>query len=289
MSNPFVPAEPIMHAAAAWSAAMGDVRAVGKDSKNNTPGATYMFRGIDAVMNAAGPAFRAHGVVVMPHKVKTIEYTTVTVGRNQTVMASVRLIVVYRIYGPAGDWFRGEAPGEAFDSGDKATSKAMSVAYRTLLIQGLTLPTGDADPDADTHERSRHDPGPEQARDLGQWRGRVAAAGTDQSKLRELWQQMKAEWDQVAWSQERLDILQPAVDAAKPAEPVAAVSAPGPTGQSGATVDEQAEIDFYGDLGQAEDAKDLKTIRLLIGRAATAGQPKWRADAQAVLNGLREA
>ncbi len=53
----------------AWSAVMADCRKVGKDSKNTTPGATYMFRGIDAVMNAAGPAMRAHGVIVTPHKV----------------------------------------------------------------------------------------------------------------------------------------------------------------------------------------------------------------------------
>src|SRR6187431_437302 len=84
----------------AWSAVMADCRKVGKDSKNTTPGATYMFRGIDAVMNAAGPAMRTHGVIVTPHKVKSIEYTTVTVGKNQTVMASVRVLVTYRVRGP---------------------------------------------------------------------------------------------------------------------------------------------------------------------------------------------
>jgi hypothetical protein len=38
--------------------------------------------------------------------------------------------------------------GEGSDSLDKATSKAMSVAYRTALLQALCLPTSDPDPDS---------------------------------------------------------------------------------------------------------------------------------------------
>jgi hypothetical protein len=56
--------------------------------------------------------------------------------------------VLYRFHGPAGDFLDAESVGEASDSLDKATSKAMSVAYRTALIQALTLPTGDPDPDS---------------------------------------------------------------------------------------------------------------------------------------------
>jgi hypothetical protein len=47
-------------------------------------------------------------------------------------------------------------PGEAFDSGDKATAKAMSVAFRIALLQGLSLPTDETDPDAQTYERANH-------------------------------------------------------------------------------------------------------------------------------------
>src|SRR5690606_34079164 len=44
--------------------------------------------------------------------------------------------------------------GEAMDSGDKATSKAMSVAFRTALIQALALPTDEPDPAESTYQRS---------------------------------------------------------------------------------------------------------------------------------------
>jgi len=43
---------------------------------------------------------------------------------------------------------------ESMDSGDKATAKAMSVAFRTALLQTLCLPTDESDPDADSYVRS---------------------------------------------------------------------------------------------------------------------------------------
>ena len=42
---------------------------------------------------------------------------------------------------------------EAWDSGDKAAPKAMSVAFRTALLQALALPTDDPDPDSQSYER----------------------------------------------------------------------------------------------------------------------------------------
>jgi len=57
-------------------------------------------------------------------------------------------------YGPEGDQLSSVAAGEAFDSGDKATAKAHSVAFRTALLQTLCLPTDEPDPDSKTYERS---------------------------------------------------------------------------------------------------------------------------------------
>jgi hypothetical protein len=43
--------------------------------------------------------------------------------------------------------------GEAMDSGDKATNKAMSAAYKYAAFQAFAIPTeGDNDADATTHE-----------------------------------------------------------------------------------------------------------------------------------------
>jgi class 3 adenylate cyclase len=135
----------------AWASVMADVRALAKGDRNAQQG--FNFRGVDAVMNAVGPALRAHGVAVVPtgvHDVAADTYTT----KGGTVMRDVRLVVSYAITGPAGDTMPGAAAGEASDAGDKATPKAMSVAYRTFLLQALTLPTDERDPDADTYERA---------------------------------------------------------------------------------------------------------------------------------------
>lgn len=125
---------------------MGDVRAVGKDEKNKHQG--FKFRGIDAVLNAVGPALRTHGVVVTPH-MDSLERRQTTTSGGAT-MNCVDVVVTYTFTGPAGDVLTATVPGEAFDSGDKATPKAMSVAFRTALLQALALPTLDTDPDAES-------------------------------------------------------------------------------------------------------------------------------------------
>lgn len=137
----------------ALSAVMADVQAVGKHDKNTAPGGGYNFRGIDAVTNAVGPALRKHGVIVVP-RILSSEYAAVESGKARTQMSSSRLVIEYTWYGPDGDSIVSSAAGEAFDSGDKATSKAHSVAFRTAMIQTLCLPTDEPDPDESTYQRS---------------------------------------------------------------------------------------------------------------------------------------
>lgn len=133
----------------AWSAVMGDVQGIAKRERNSSQG--FNFRGIDAVMNAVGPALRSHGVSIIPEDVD-IERGTFTT-RKGAEMHEVHATVAYRVYGPTGDSFVMRAPGESADAGDKATAKAMSVAYRTALLQSLTIPTDEPDPDQQVYER----------------------------------------------------------------------------------------------------------------------------------------
>lgn len=283
----------------AWSAVMADVRKVGKDSTNTTPGQNYKFRGIDAVMNAAGPAMRSHGVVVTPHKVRTISYADVIVGKNRTEMISVRVMVTYRIRGPLGDHFDVTVPGEAFDSGDKGTAKAMSVAYRIMLLQSLTLPTDDDDPDSVTHERSTSQA---EAADLGRWRGEVAAAGRDKGKLKVLWERMIAEWDSIPWSPEREGIIRDALARAdRPAEPEPErPAAPPPPAPRPADVADQADTseldakaaedwdnEWRAKLAAAVEGKQPATVRALIKLARESNAPHLADEGKAVLDQWR--
>lgn len=137
----------------ALNAVMRDVQAVRKGDKNNAPGGGFMFRGIDAVTNSVGPALREHGVIVVPN-VLDAQYDVVHAGQKQTVMSRVTLRIEWTWFGPEGDFIKCVTQGEAFDSGDKATAKAHSVAFRTAMLQTLALPTDEKDPDVDTYERA---------------------------------------------------------------------------------------------------------------------------------------
>lgn len=153
-------------------AVMEDVQAVGKGDRNNQQG--YNFRGIDAVINAVGPAFRKHGVVAVPAKsearYRDVQTSTGKPSRECTVT------VTYRFYGPAGDFIEAEVPGESMDFGDKGAPKAMPVAYRIALLQALCIPTNEPEPDAQSYERAAGRPQPEP-----QWQGPAPEPVTDQA------------------------------------------------------------------------------------------------------------
>jgi hypothetical protein len=135
----------------ALSAVMEDVGAVSKRDRNTSQ--NFNFRGIDAVVNAVSPALRKHGVIVTP-TIQSIEYGNVEVGQKRTPMGHVRVVVTYTFTAADGSDISVTVPGEAMDAGDKATAKAMSVAFRTALLQALCLPTDETDPDASTYERA---------------------------------------------------------------------------------------------------------------------------------------
>lgn len=163
----------------AFSRVMGQVQGIRKGERNQQQG--FNFRGIDAVLNAVGPALREHGVTIVPTalSIETERYQTAKGGQMQGVIVHM----LYRVYGPDGDSFEGSAYGQASDAGDKAVTKAESVAYRTFLLQALTVPTDEPDPDGESHERRSAPDG---------WREEVAAA-TDVQALTGVYQRAERE------------------------------------------------------------------------------------------------
>lgn len=142
---------PPISAAQSIAGVMARVQAVAKDSENKQQ--NFKFRGIDAVMNAVGPALREVGGFIAPGRVidKSYEHGVTSKG-SATIEA--RITVEYRWFGTdGGEPIVSEIPAEATDMSDKATAKAMSVAYRTYLLQILTLPTDDPDPDSEYIDR----------------------------------------------------------------------------------------------------------------------------------------
>lgn len=143
---------------------MVDVPAVAKSDKNTAQ--DYSFRGIDSLLNHIGPRFRAHGIVVVPevtHSEHGAHYLEVAGSSNKSGYTKVtyfaRVHVTYHFCGPAGDRLSVAMVGEALDSYDKATTKALSQAFKYALVQTLALPTHELDPDADNPGQPQEDRG----------------------------------------------------------------------------------------------------------------------------------
>ena len=173
MEHKTIPA--VYGAIAAVQAALAK-HGIAKARKNAQQG--YAFRGIDDVYCAIAPLLAEHGLCIIPRVLSRtcterqtkngaalfytccdVEYTVAAVKDGSTVTARIM--------------------GEAMDSGDKSTNKAMSAAYKYLALQLFCIPTeGDNDADASTHE-VKAAPRPY---DLNRGLSRIAAA-TDSTIL----------------------------------------------------------------------------------------------------------
>lgn len=123
---------------------------IAKSSKNQQQG--YSFRGIDHVYNALAPILSANGLVILPRVLSrdVTERTTAKGGVLFYVTVSVEFDLVCA---EDGSKHTIATIGEAMDSADKATNKAMSAAYKYACIQAFCIPTeGDNDADATTHD-----------------------------------------------------------------------------------------------------------------------------------------
>lgn len=123
---------------------------ISKDRSNSQQG--YKFRGIDDVYNAISPMLAEHGLVIMPYVLsREVQERT---NKGGTLLFYVLLQVRYDFI-CVNDGSKHEVIvyGEAMDSGDKATNKAMSAAYKYACLQAFAIPTeGDNDADGTTHE-----------------------------------------------------------------------------------------------------------------------------------------
>lgn len=121
-----------------------------KNNKNQQQG--YSFRGIDNVYNALAPILSKHGLVILP-RVMAREVTE-RPSKNGGVLFCVVVSVEFDLVcAEDGSKHTIATAGEAMDSADKATNKAMSAAYKYACIQAFCIPTeGDSDADAHTPE-----------------------------------------------------------------------------------------------------------------------------------------
>lgn len=123
-----------------------------KSRKNLTPGQNYNFRGIDEVYNTLSPLMAEKGLCILPRILSR------TVSERQTKNGGTLFVAVVEaefdfVSADDGSIHVVRSYGEAMDSSDKATNKAMSAAYKYMALMTFAIPTeGDNDADATTHE-----------------------------------------------------------------------------------------------------------------------------------------
>lgn len=125
---------------------------IAKDGMASGFGAGYAFRGIDSVYNALSPLLADAGLVIIPRCIERHE-TQRPSGNNKILYFVTVKMEFDFISAEDGSKHTACTYGEAMDSGDKATNKAMSIAYKYACFQTFAIPTeGDNDPDATVHE-----------------------------------------------------------------------------------------------------------------------------------------
>ena len=124
---------------------------VGKDRENEMQ--KYWFRGIDDVINALSPLLAKHKLMVVPtYSNHRTELRELGQGDKKKATAFALLDGTFQIVSleDGSSIVSGPFPGEAMDSGDKGTNKAMSAAMKYFAIQTFAIPVeGIEDADAE--------------------------------------------------------------------------------------------------------------------------------------------
>ena len=156
-----IPVVPPTNIHEALSRASKQIGHIGKGSKNTDLG--YAFRGIDAILDRAGPILADLGVTVAPvHRLISSDQVTSKKGalgyRVLVETAWTFTIHVDRepsegVKFPDTSALTAQTLGESIDYSDKAVNKAQTQSFKNVLAQVLKIPTGEVDPDAETPEQ----------------------------------------------------------------------------------------------------------------------------------------
>lgn len=121
---------------------------IAKDRRNAQQG--YNFRGIDDIYNTLSGLLAENGLCILPEVLERTQVERVT--QKGGVMFYTSVKVRYTLVSSVdGSSFATVTFGEAMDSADKSTNKAMSAAYKYMCLQVFCIPTeGDNDADGTT-------------------------------------------------------------------------------------------------------------------------------------------
>lgn len=128
---------------------MKKINAIGKDRKNDMQ--HFNYRGIDDVMNELHGALSECGVFIVPEVLE--ENRSTGKSKSGGDLFYTRQKIRFTFYAADGSNVSAVVIGEAMDSGDKASNKALSIGLKYAMLQVFCIPTeDDKDPDAQSPE-----------------------------------------------------------------------------------------------------------------------------------------
>lgn len=128
---------------------------ISKD-RQTTGYASFKFRGIDEIMSAVAPVLARNNLVILQRVVgEKVREERETAKGGAMFFTHIKMEFDF-VSTTDGSMHTVSTFGEAQDSGDKSTNKAMSAAYKYALMQGLCIPVENvADSDTVQHEPTR--------------------------------------------------------------------------------------------------------------------------------------
>ncbi len=176
-----------------------------KTGKNQQQG--YAFRGIDDVYNALASLLSQHNLVVLP-RVLTREQTERQSAKGGIIFSVALHVEFDFVSSEDGSKHTVATFGEAMDSADKATNKAMSAAYKYACIQAFCIPTeGDNDADATTHEVAQIEL--VSASEIASIRQALVIIGKDENAALKYWKLTSMNDMPKSWAPQILEQLKP--------------------------------------------------------------------------------
>lgn len=143
----------------ALAAVMGELGGIGRMTAEERrqrglvtgdQGVSYAYRGIDQIAAAVQPLFAKYGIVAVPFVVAS-EVKDIIVNTRPWTDTFVR--VEWVIAGPNGTQLRACTEGWGRDNSDKGANKAITGAFKNLLLRLLCIGDPADDTDGTTHER----------------------------------------------------------------------------------------------------------------------------------------
>lgn len=127
------------------AAVLAKMPAVGKDQRNQSQG--FAYQGLADIVAALNPVLSAEKIFCVPEVLERIPEVRAT-AKGGTLW-TVHLLVRFTFFAPDGSSVSSITWGEGSDAGDKSTSKAMTMAFKSMLRQVFAISeSDDVDPDS---------------------------------------------------------------------------------------------------------------------------------------------